>query len=225
MFIPRYIMKIRYRKAWHDVEKVLFPGYVFIDTDQIDEVMKALRGVPMFTRALCRAEQVAPITVAEQEFLQNMMNENDIVDLSEGFIIGDKVCVTRGALRNYTGAITKVDRHRRIAHLQIDLFGRPTPVQVGFAAVARLTTEEFEEIRRNNIERQKEAGLHTDSDPAQSQTFQPDSMVRVVSGTFKDMTGTFICADEKKDEYTVLLALFGDEPSRVVFKREEIVPE
>lgn len=219
IFIPKYIMKVRYRKQWHDAEKVLFPGYIFIDTDEIEKVQKALREVPMFTRALSNADKVAPITVQEQEFLQNMMNEKDIVDISEGFIIGDRVCVTQGALRNYTGSITKVDRHKRIAHLNIDLFGRPTPIQVGFAAVARLTEEEFEEIRRSNIE------AHEADDSANSDNSDAPKVnrsVRITSGTFNGMTGPLVAADEKKDEYTVLLSLFGDEPSRVVFHKEEI---
>lgn len=40
IFVPTYITKVHFKKEWHDREKVLFPGYVFIDTDKINEIYK-----------------------------------------------------------------------------------------------------------------------------------------------------------------------------------------
>lgn len=38
MFVPIYIDKMRFQKQWHDVKKVLFPGYFFVDTENIRDV-------------------------------------------------------------------------------------------------------------------------------------------------------------------------------------------
>ena len=34
MFIPIYKTKKHFKKEWHEVEKPLFPGYLFVDTDE-----------------------------------------------------------------------------------------------------------------------------------------------------------------------------------------------
>ena len=44
-----------------------------------------------------------------------------------------------------------MDRHRRIAILDVNIFGRRTPVEVGFGAFAKVTDEQWEQIRQNNI--------------------------------------------------------------------------
>ena len=211
MFIPKYIAKIHYQKQWHNRLNRLFPGYFFIDTEQIDTVSAALQDVQRFTKVLRNAETIAPITKEEQSFLESMMDEDYIVRYSEGFLIGDKVYITEGPLRNQSGLIYKIDRHRRLAYLRINLFGRETPVEVGFSAVAKLTEEEFSDIKQHNIEFYN-----------QEDTLDLENQVKVLSGVFEGMTGMLLCVDEKRDEYTVLMELFGSEPSRVVFHKNDI---
>lgn len=210
IFIPKYIAKIHYKKEWHDKEKILFPGYVFIDTENIDDVFSNIMRHNRHIRILKNAEKFLSISKEEQLFLESILNNEETVEYSEGFLIGDKVCVTSGSLRNYTGSIYRVDRHKRIAYLKINLFGRETIVEVGFSAVARLTEEKFDEIKENNIkENSKEEVLEK-------------NQVKILDGIFEGMRGTFLCADADKDEWTILLKLFGSQPSRVVFHRNEI---
>ncbi len=220
MFIPRYMVKKRYCKNWHDKIKVMFPGYVFIDSDKenMDKMLRELWKVPRLTKMLKNADQVSPITEEEQHFLQNLMDDEYMVRYSEGFIVGDRVCITEGALRDMSGYIKKVDRHRRLAFLDINFLGRETPVEVGLSAVARVTDEEFERIRQLNIMEHEAAEPSTHSDGNET----AKSEVLILSGMFSGMYGEFRSADTDKDEWTVLIKMFGDEPSKVVFHREEI---
>ena len=41
MFIPLYMAKKHFRKEWHDVEKPLFPGCFFVDTEDIQPIQLA----------------------------------------------------------------------------------------------------------------------------------------------------------------------------------------
>ncbi len=204
MFVPLYIDKMHFRKQWHDVKKVLFPGYFFVD--DIDEVAKELSHIDRLTKVLRNAEMVAPIRKEEQAFLQGMMNEEHIVECSKGFIIGDRVCITEGPLRNHYGFIRKVDRHRRIAKLEINFFGRMTPVEVGLEIVARLTEEQFEKLKKDRLETYECAG---------------EKSIRIKSGVFAGMQGILLNTNEKKDEWRVRIELF-EHPTEVVFSREEI---
>lgn len=210
IFVPMYIDKMHFRKEWHDIKKPLFPGYFFIDTEEIEPILQDLKKLGRFARALKNADAVTPITAEEQQFLQDMMNEEYTIHCSTGFIIGDKICITEGPLRNHYGLIKKVDRHRRVAKLEIDFFGRMTPAEVGLEILARLTEEEFQELKGKKIEEQKcsqkdSAGRH----------------VQIISGVFAGMSGELASVDEEKGEWRVRIDLFGA-PSEVVFSKEEI---
>ena len=108
MFVPMYVRKMHFKKEWHDIPKTLFPGYFFVDTDAVDPVMEQLAKVERFTKVLRKAEAVSPVTEEEQAFLQNMMDENHTVRCSVGFIVGEKICITDGPLRNHYGLIKKL---------------------------------------------------------------------------------------------------------------------
>ena len=36
IFVPMYVRKKRYQGRWHEEQKVLFPGYIFVDTSDIE---------------------------------------------------------------------------------------------------------------------------------------------------------------------------------------------
>ena len=209
MFIPMYKTKKHFKKEWHDVEKTLFPGYLFVDTDRIEAVMEGLTKVHQYTRVLKDADVVSPITKEEQEFLSNMMDEHHIVRYSEGFLIGEKVCITSGPLKHYQGCIKTVDRHRRIAKLMIPVFGGMTPVEVGFGAVKRVSQEEFHQMKQQNIRKH------------QTSPRGKPGQVKVLSGAFEGMTGRLLCAMPERDEWMIELELFGV-ATKVSCQREEI---
>ena len=209
MFIPRYIAQKHFKREWHEVEKTLFPGYLFVDTEKIEAVIEGLKKFRQYTKVLRDGEIVSPITDQEQQFLSAMMDQKHLVRYSEGFLIDEKVCITTGPLRNYEGYIRTVDRHRRVAKLEIPIFGRPTPAEVGFGAIKRVSEEEFRCMVEQNIQKHKKISRE---EPGQ---------IRVLEGVFKGMTGKFLHADAGQNEWTVGLELFGVE-TKVMFRREEI---
>ena len=81
--------------------------------------------------------------------MMDMLDEEDVVRVSTGLMIGDEIWITEGPLRDYRGKIQRIDRHRRIADLQINLFGRQTPVQVGLEVVQKVTKEAFEQMKQD----------------------------------------------------------------------------
>ncbi len=210
MFIPQHIVQKHFKKEWHEVKKPLFPGYLFVDTGHIEAVMKGLQKVFQYTKVLRDCETVSPITEEEQKFLSAMMDKEHIVHYSEGFLIGDEVVVTKGPLKNLKGYVRTVDRHRRIAKMEVPLFGRLTPMEVGFGAIARVSGEEFRQIVQENIQKQEK-----------EHSTPPAGTIRVLKGIFKGMTGKLLHADESRDEWTVEIELFGA-GAEVVFRREEI---
>ena len=209
LFIPQYIAQKHFKKEWHDVKKTLFPGYLFVDTEDIGTVMEGLKKFRQYTKVLRDGELVSPITQEEQAFLSAMMDKDHIVKYSEGFLIGKTVCITQGPLRNYQGNIKNIDRHRRIAKIDVPIFGRMTPVELGFGAFARLSEEEFSELKAERIQKQEQELKNS-----------PDQ-VEVLTGPFKGVRGTFLYANAEQDEWTVEIDLFGV-GTKVMFRRGEI---
>lgn len=137
-FIPYYEEKKRIRGEWVTQKKVLFPGYVFMITEDLEELYLQLRDVTGLTRLLGTGDEIVPLTSEEEEFLRRMGGEEQVVRMSEGIIEGEKVHVTDGPLQGMEGYIRKIDRHKRKAYLEISMFGRIQSVQIGLEIVKKI---------------------------------------------------------------------------------------
>ena len=51
-FVPRRIMQIRRKGDWIYTEKSMFPGYFFVDTDDVEELYQELRKQEGFSTIL-----------------------------------------------------------------------------------------------------------------------------------------------------------------------------
>ena len=130
-FIPYYEERRRIRGEWITVKKILFPGYVFLITENIDELFFQLREVSGLTKLLGTGEDVIPLTETETAFLQRFGGEDQIVEMSEGIIEKSRIRILSGPLMGMEGQIRKIDRHKRKAWLEVEMFGRIQQVEVG----------------------------------------------------------------------------------------------
>ena len=152
-----------------------------------------------------------------QEF-SDMMDENHVVQVSMGLIIGSKIVVTEGALQDYQGKICKIDRHRRIAMLETSMFGRNTPVEVGLEVVKKVTEEEFEDWKRE----QQETFSNMEELADGEKQIETGCQVRVVSGVFNNLVATVNWVDTVNEEVHTSLLLFGTKMP-VTFRLDEVV--
>lgn len=137
-FIPRYEIMRRYRGEWHKRVETLVPGYLFIECKDVGRVNEELRRVPAFTRLLGNDDRFIPLTDDEVRWLNAFTDLGDrVVKMSEGVIEGDKVIVLNGPLMNHEGRISKIDRHRRIAYLDMPMMGRMKTIKVGLEIVSK----------------------------------------------------------------------------------------
>ena len=210
LFIPLIELKKRYHQKWNSVKKIMFPGYVFVETEQIEKFAEKMQDVKCFSKLLKAEDKILTVTEEEKHFLESIMDENYCVNYSQGFIVGENVVITEGVLRNKNALIRKVDHHRRIAMLDVNIFGRRTPVEVGFGAFAKVTDEQWEQIRQNNISRHEHVNKST-----------RDDNVKIITGVFHGMTGKLVSLNTANNECVVELQLF-DADVNVSFGREEV---
>lgn len=136
-FIPYYELMKKYEGKWHKEKRILFPGYVFMVSSNVDELFLELKNVDGLTKVLGTGEEVVPLENDEIEFLKAFGKKEQLVEMSEGIIDGGKVCVVDGPLKGYEGWIKKVDRHKRLAYLEVELMDRKIETRVGLEIVEK----------------------------------------------------------------------------------------
>ncbi len=138
LFVPQYEIMRKRRGQWHACTETLLPGYLFVVTSQPEKLAVALRGVPAFTRLLGNNDMFTPLTDQEVAFV-NAFTEpgRRVVRMSEGVIEGDEIVILKGPLMHQTGLIKKIDRHKRLAYLEIQMLGRTKTVKVGLEIVRK----------------------------------------------------------------------------------------
>lgn len=137
-FIPRFTKMIKINGKWKKQEEILFRGYVFLITDRINELYQELKKVPDITKLLGNyKDTIYPLTVHEVLFLKNFSDANHLVELSLGYIEGDKIVVTSGPLQGREGLIKKIDRHKRIAYIELEFLGKISKAKVGLEIISK----------------------------------------------------------------------------------------
>ncbi len=136
-FLPYYEMMKKYQGEWHKEKKVLFPGYVFMITDDINSLYMELKRVIGLTKLIGTGEEIIPLGQEDICFLMKFGNEEQIVEMSQGVILDGNVVITDGPLKGHEGIIKKIDRHKRKAYLSIPMFGRMLDTQVGLEIVEK----------------------------------------------------------------------------------------
>ncbi len=137
IFAPHYERKKKYLGKWHMETSLLFPGYLFIISSHPEELYKALKRIPQLTRILGNGEKWTPMTEEDIEIVELLSGEERLMKFSEGWIQGDKVMVTKGPLKGMEGNISRIDRHKRVAWLNVELFGRTVELQAGLEIIRK----------------------------------------------------------------------------------------
>ena len=137
-FLPKYERSRKLKGQWVRLKEVLFPGYLFFISEYIDELAGQLKNIPEFAKILCAEQTPVALAPHETEFLQKYMNKDKVVEMSLGFLAGDRLVVTEGPLKDYQGKIVHIDRHKRLATLEIEFFGRIVKMKVGVEVVRKV---------------------------------------------------------------------------------------
>ncbi len=141
VFIPYYQNKKRIHGEWTLEQGVLFPGYVFLISDQLDQLYQELKHVNGLTRLIGAGKDIIPLTDTEIAFLLRFAGMKQIVGISEGIIEGDQIKVHSGPLVGMEGSIRRIDRHKRRAWVELQMFGHPQVIQVSLEIIAKTAKE------------------------------------------------------------------------------------
>ena len=138
IFIIRFDKAKKYYGEWHKEKKIMFPGYMFIDTDNPNEIYEQLKNVPEFMKILGRnGNDFIAIESSKEALFKAMVSKNYEIPISIGVIEGDKVIVKEGPLVGMEAYIKKIDRHKKVAILKAEMFEQEIGVSVGLEVIEK----------------------------------------------------------------------------------------
>ncbi len=123
-------------------DRKFFPGYVLAKLDMNDQVYHLIKNTPKVTGFLGASGKPQPISEAEAARILNTKEENATAapktKVSVDYDIGDQVKVTSGNFASFTGVVEELDFDRSRVKVSISIFGRATPLELGFEDVERV---------------------------------------------------------------------------------------
>ena len=153
MFFERngFETKVLYRELFRKKEegtaairKLLFPGYIFVlselDALEFDKAITDLRFKygKYFENLKYDNEGTPALTHEEKRYLSHLAGDDEVVQTSVGFIEGDKVIITDGPLSGMESKIVYINRHKRIAKVEMDFMGEKRTITVPLEIVYKV---------------------------------------------------------------------------------------
>lgn len=115
------------------VPKKMFPGYVLLNMEMNDDTWYVVRNTRGVTGFVGPGSKPVPLTEAEMKPL-GIKTDNVSIDFGEG----DSIAVVAGVWKDTVGVVQKLDYGKQTATINVELFGRETPVEISFAEVRKL---------------------------------------------------------------------------------------
>ena len=115
------------------VSKKMFPGYVLIHMIMNDDtwyVVRNTRGVTGFVGPGSK-----PVPLSEEEMMSLGFKTPDVV---VDFAVGDTVVVTAGVWKDTVGVIRTVNESKQSITINVEMFGRETPVELSFSEIKKM---------------------------------------------------------------------------------------
>jgi len=117
----------------------LFPGYVFSKFEMSEEMYGLVDGLK------ARFVGDPPLPVPEDDmkvvkrkagFLETPKRETPVIEVD--FAVGEVVEIVEGPFADFTGEITDIDKENEEVTVIVKIFGRETPVKLGFDGMEKL---------------------------------------------------------------------------------------
>ena len=119
------VTEIRDDGSTKEVERKIFPGYVFVKMVYTDETWYVVRNIRGCTGFVGPSSKPVPLTESE---VYKMGVESRVVEVS--YEVGDQVRIIDGTLEDFIGIVDELDTDKNYVKVTISMFGRETPVEL-----------------------------------------------------------------------------------------------
>lgn len=121
------------------VERKVFPGYVLVRMTIDDDSWYVVKDTPAVTGFVGPpGTKPVPLSAAEVESILHEPEEGEEPAPSVDFAESENIRVTSGPFADFTGTIVEINADQQKLKVLVSIFGRETPVELGFDQVAKL---------------------------------------------------------------------------------------
>jgi transcription termination/antitermination protein NusG len=118
-------------------EKRTMPGYVLVNMDLNEDSWQLVKGTPGVTGFVGASNEPVPLTQIEVDRLLHREVAQKVATKAQ-FSIGESVKVISGPLSDFSGEISEINQDAQKLKVLVSIFGRETPVEVGFDQVKKI---------------------------------------------------------------------------------------
>ena len=126
----------KYEGQWRIVYEDLFPGYVFIDTDEPGRVYKELKKAPRPRLLFSDENYVSMLEKHESDFMERLADRDGRIGISKVSIgIDGRIRCLSGPLKHMEDRVRRVNLHKRIAEIEAEVMGKKRVLYLGIDIV------------------------------------------------------------------------------------------
>jgi transcriptional antiterminator NusG len=123
-------------------DKVYFPGYVMIEANLIGEIPHIIKGITSVIGFLGEIKGGEPVPLRLSE-VNRMLGKVDELAVNADtrsipFNLGETIKVVDGPFNGFNGTVEKINEEKRKLEVMVKIFGRKTPLELGFAQVEKV---------------------------------------------------------------------------------------
>ena len=119
------------------IERRTMPGYVLVNMDLNEGSWGVVKGTPGVTGFVGASNKPVPLSQPEIDRLLNRETAERPRTRAQ-FSIGESVKVVSGPLSDFSGEISEINPDASKLKVLVSIFGRETPVEVGFDQVKKV---------------------------------------------------------------------------------------
>ena len=120
-------------------ERRTMPGYVLVNMDLNDDSWGLVKGTPGVTGFVGPQNKPVPLSQVEVDRMLHRDAEPGARPRARAqFSIGESVKVVSGPLSDFSGEISEINEDAAKLKVLVSIFGRETPVEVGFDQVKKV---------------------------------------------------------------------------------------
>ena len=120
-------------------ERAYLPGYVLVEAALVGEVAHRLRNIPNVIGFLGGSENPVPLRPSEVNRILGTVDEfqEQLEEMDIQFYVGENVKVTFGPFSGFSGLIEEVNTEKKKLKVMVKIFGRKTPLELGYMQVEK----------------------------------------------------------------------------------------
>jgi transcriptional antiterminator NusG len=125
----------------YTTERMFYPGYVLVQMDMDDHVWHVVKSTPRVTGFVGTGQQPTPLSPDEvNQIVFRVAEGKEKPKLKVKYEKNESVRITEGPFATFTGIVDEVNEDRETLKIMVTIFGRSTPVELGFGQVEKVIT-------------------------------------------------------------------------------------